>query len=133
MVQRPVTHPRLNQEKKRSFGERLREGTVRKLVVIYFVSFIVLSSVPSANNPRRFNHPLSPGLPKESPGLTKLGFTRVPDLALPCFVSESLPDFFLFLFRLLARGIRRWPWMGAHEAEQEKMDCKGNTTARVAR
>jgi hypothetical protein len=106
---------------------------VRELVVIYFVLFIVLPSVPSANDPRRFNHPLSPGLPKESPGLTKLGFTRVPNPAFPYFVSESLPDIFPSLFRLLARGIRRWPWMGAHEAEQEEMDCKGNTTARVAR
>lgn len=106
---------------------------MRELVVIHFVLFIVLSSVPSANDPRRFNHPLSPGLPKESPGLAKLGFARVPNPAFPYLVPKNLPDFFLFLFRLLACGIRRWSWVGAHEAEQEEMDCKGNTTARVAR
>ena len=101
-------------------------------MVVYFLLFIVLPSVPSANDPRRFNHPLSPGVPKKSPGLAKLGFARVPNPAFPYLVSESLPDFFLFLFRLLACSIRRRPWMGAHEAEQEEMDCEGNTTARVA-
>jgi len=80
------------------------------------------NSLPRTDHPRRVNGTLRPILSKESPGHSQSISAGLAARSVLFFAADSVQSLLFILFRVLARRVRCWFGLGAHETEQEKVD-----------